>query len=219
VTVTDIIAQGQDPLDPATFAPAAAADPVLALHRMHVRLGYDRQAHLAWYDRERPGALAWPADPATEEETRAVIAAYSATPAAAEPVADVLEVDAADRSDMLTVMTEGEAKWLLAYIAGCAPRVFDNAIANRPSPYRPEGFAAELLERIDARDQAEYMAEPEGYCTACGGNVSHFIGYEGPQHFRGPHKLVTGAERRELFDAGHAPAVAWRESAAVGGGQ
>ena len=58
------------------------------------------------------------------------------------------------------------------------------------------------------------MAEPEGYCTVCGENVSWFLGYEGPQHFRGPHKLVTGSERRELFDAGHEPMIAWREAGA-----
>jgi len=61
--------------------------------------------------------------------------------------------------------------------------------------------------------EAEYMADPEGYCTACGENAGWFIGYDGPRHFRGPHKLVTGAERRELFtpEDGHAPQVAWRQ--------
>ena len=88
--------------------------------------------------------------------------------------------------------------------------VFDAAIAARS-----ETFADELAERLDAREEAEYLAEPEDYCTACGANVSWFIGYQGPQHFRGPHKLVTGSERRELFDPGHAPAVSWRESTAV----
>ena len=215
MTVTDIIAQGQDPLDPATFAPAAAADPVLALHRMHVRLGYDRQAHLAWHDREHPGALQYPRDPATEEETRAVIAAYSATPAAAEPDGGVLELTGAERSDLINVMTPDEIRFLLATMAGYAPKVFDRALAARS-----EGFADELLERVEERDEAEYLAEPDGYCTACSENASWFLGHDGPQHFRGPHKLVTGAERRELFtpEDGHAPQVAWRSPDEAPGG-
>jgi hypothetical protein len=190
--------------------PLPAADPVIALHRMHVRLGYDRQAHLAWYDRKHPGALEYPRDPVTVEETRAIMAAYSATPAPAGLVAGVVELDASDRSAMVGVMTEDEAKWLLVFIAGYAPKVFDDALAARS-----ESFADELLARIEDRDQAEYLAEPEGYCAVCGANVAHFIGYEGPQHFRGPHKLVTGGERRELFDADHAPAVAWRHAPAA----
>lgn len=187
-------------------------DPVLALHRMQVRLGYDRQAHLAWHDREHPAALEWPADPATEEETRAVIAAYSAAPAATEAAADVLELGDDDRSGMVGVMTEDEAKWLLSYIAGYAPKLFDNALAARSG-----SFAAELLARAEDRDQAEYAAEPEGYCAACGANLAHFIGFEGWRHFTGPHKLITGSERRELFtpDDGHAPVVAWRPAPAA----
>ena len=47
------------------------------------------------------------------------------------------------------------------------------------------------------------MAEPDGYCTVCGENASWFLGYEGPQHFRGPHKLVTGAEQHPAHEAAH----------------
>jgi hypothetical protein len=118
-------------------------------------------------------------------------------------------LDRADRIDFINVMTADEAKMLLAHIAGYAPRVFDAAVTDRS-----ETFADELFGRIEARDDAEYQAEPEGYCTVCGENVAHFFGYEGPQHFRGPHKLVTGGERRELFDAGHEPVIAWREAGA-----
>jgi hypothetical protein len=185
-------------------------DPVLALHRMRVRLGYDRRAHLAWYDREHPTAAEWPAEPVTEDATRAVVAAYTVAPAE-------LELGEADRQAVLGVMTEDEAKWLLAFIAGFAPKVFDRAIARRPS-IEPEGFATELLVRVDARDEAEYLAEPEGYCAVCGANVSWFVGHDGPQHFTGPHKLLSGSERCDLFTPGdgHAPEVAWRPSTAVG---
>ena len=127
----------------------------------------------------------------------------------AEPDGGPLELTGAERSDVLTVMTEHEAKVLLAYIAGCAPKVFDKALTTRPW-----SLADQLFARIEERDQSEYMAEPDGYCTVCGANASWFLGFEGPQHFRGPHKLVTGAERRELFtpEDGHAPQVAWRQS-------
>ena len=114
-----------------------------------------------------------------------------------------------ERSSLIEVMTDHEQSALLAYIAGYAPEVFDQAVTARS-----ESFADELFGRIEERDQAEYEAEPDGYCTVCGENASWFLGYEGPQHFRGPHKLVTGAEQRELFTAedGHAPQVAWRPS-------
>jgi hypothetical protein len=70
-----------------------------------------------------------------------------------------------------------------------------------------------LLEQIEAHREAEYMAEPEGYCVTCGENVAHFFGHDRPQHFRGPHKLVTGAEHRELFEVDHEPVIAWRPAA------
>lgn len=125
-------------------------------------------------------------------------------PAECGPLAElVLE----DRVDMVNVMTADERAVLLAHIAGYAPQAFDAAVASRP-----ETFAGELLERIDARDAEEEANAPEGYCKTCGANAGWFIGYEGLQHFRGPHRLVTGTERRELFtpDDGHEPAVAWR---------
>src|SRR5450756_1950843 len=124
------------------------------------------------------------------------------------------ERDAEDDEDeiadsaLIDVMTAGERAWLLSFIAGYAPGVFVAALGARS-----ETFAAELAARVDAAAEAEYMAEPDGFCAACGENVAWFIGHDGPQHFRGPHKLVTGAERRELFtpDDGHAPQVAWRQ--------
>jgi hypothetical protein len=121
----------------------------------------------------------------------------------------LLDLTLAERLGLIDAMTDHERSVALAYIAGRAPGVFADAITSRSA-----SFADELFGRIEERDEAEYMADPEGYCTGCGENVAHFIGYEGPQHFRGPHKLVTGLERRELFtpDDGHAPQVAWRQS-------
>jgi hypothetical protein len=120
----------------------------------------------------------------------------------------LLDLTHPERLGLINVMTGHERSVLLAYIAGYAPEVFDHALAQRP-----EAFPAELARRAEAKAEAEYMADPEGYCIACGENVAWFMGHDGPQHFRGPHKLVTGAERRELFapDDGHAPQVAWRQ--------
>jgi hypothetical protein len=120
-----------------------------------------------------------------------------------------LELTQPERLGLIDAMTDHERSVLLAYIAGRAPEVFAEAISARSA-----SFADELFGRIEERDVAEYMAEPEGYCTSCGANASWFLGREGPQHFRGPHKLVTGLERRELFtpEDGHAPQVAWRQS-------
>jgi hypothetical protein len=148
----------------------------------------------------------------TQDEARAHLSerlernAAAATTAEDEP-SPLAELDREDRMDMVNVMTAHERAILLAFIAGTRPGVFDSAVASQS-----ETFADELLERIDARDAKEEANEPEGYCSVCGANVSWFIGYEGPQHFRGPHKLITGSERRELFtpDDGHEPAVAWR---------
>ena len=128
----------------------------------------------------------------------------------------LLNLTRPERLGLINVMTDHEWSVLLAYIAGYAPEVFDHALAQRP-----ETFPAELARRAEAKAEAEYMADPEGYCAECGENVSWFIGYEGPQHFRGPHKLVTGSERRELFtpDDGHAPQVAWRQPGKAQGGQ
>ena len=61
---------------------------------------------------------------------------------------------------------------------------------------RLPGAATTCSSRSRLTREAEYMAEPEGYCIACGESVALFFGYDGPQHFRGPHKLVTGTERR-----------------------
>jgi hypothetical protein len=61
----------------------------------------------------------------------------------------------------------------------------------------------------ELRQDEDLRAGPRGYCTTCGGNAGHFIGYDGPRHYRGEG---TAASPVELFtpDDGHEPAVAWR---------
>lgn len=44
---------------------------------MRKRLGYDRSAHLTWWENEHPSLGEFPPEPRTEAETLAVIAAYS----------------------------------------------------------------------------------------------------------------------------------------------
>lgn len=123
----------------------------------------------------------------------------------AQRVAELLpDLAMPGRLELLDVMDPDDMRSSLAFILSMYPQVFDFALV------RDRAMVGRLQERVEERDEAEYLAEPEGYCTTCGENVAHFIGYEGPQHFRGPHKLVTGLERRELFDAGHAPVIGWR---------
>lgn len=54
--------------------------------------------------------------------------------------------------------------------------------------------------------------EAEPYCTECGGDVGIFIAHgDAWLHYRGEG---TAADPVELFDAGHAPEVAWRPAGA-----
>ena len=51
--------------------------PVTAGNRMRAALGYDRQAHLAWYDQRYPLRIDWPPRPRNEAATLAAIAGYA----------------------------------------------------------------------------------------------------------------------------------------------
>ena len=63
------------------------------------------------------------------------------------------------------------------------------------------------------RDRAGHeWDDPEPYCSTCGATVGLFLGYDGWHHFRGEG---TPENRTELYDAGHEPAVAWREAGAL----
>lgn len=128
------------------------------------------------------------------------------------------DLAAGDRAGMIEVMTDHERSVLLSFIAGYAPGVFDAAVAARSWPSGEVTFEDELWDRVDAKLAEEAASDPDGYCTVCGANVSWFCGYDGPRHFRGPHKLTTGTGRRELFDAGHEPVVAWRYPDGTDGG-
>ena len=117
-------------------------------------------------------------------------------------VAEVLgDVDLDARLDLLGVMDEGDLRAALAWLIAYAPQWFDFALV------RDEARVDRLQERLD-----EYADEPQPYCTECGATIGIFIGH-GPDwhHYRGNGTVETPSE---LYDAGHAPAVAWREAGA-----
>jgi hypothetical protein len=65
-----------------------------------------------------------------------------------------------------------------------------------------------MLDALDDDEEELACQEPEPYCATCGADVGIFLG-SGPdwRHYRG---RGTPASPAELFDPGHAPAVAWR---------
>lgn len=92
--VADDIAAGTWPPKP-DGEPTARS--LAAEREMRIRLGYDRQAHLAWYEREHPDAPEFPDKPRTEAQTLAVMDAYtaaeSAGPASPEVAVRVSQIE------------------------------------------------------------------------------------------------------------------------------
>jgi hypothetical protein len=75
-------------------------------------------------------------------------------------------------------------------------------------------LALEAIERIadGDEDRAGDLDDLEPYCTACGADVGIFIGHgDAWLHYTGQG---TAARPVELYDAGHAPVVAWRPASA-----
>jgi hypothetical protein len=69
-----------------------------------------------------------------------------------------------------------------------------------------------MVKRLQDRLDHQYDDDPEPYCSACGTRIGIFIGHgDAWLHYRGEG---TAASPVELFDAGHAPVVAWREAGA-----
>ena len=119
-------------------------------------------------------------------------------------VAELLpDLASAERLGLLGAMEPGEMSAALAFVVGMYPQVFDFALV------RDRKLVERLQERIDEGDDTEDDLEP--YCSACGEPIGHFIGYDGWHHWRGEG---TAASPVELYDAGHAPVVAWRPAGA-----
>jgi len=63
-------------------------------------------------------------------------------------------------------------------------------------------------------DDGEPYDDDEPYCAECGALIGMFIGLTGWHHFRGD---PAPGGQRELYDAGHEAAVAWRPADPAGG--
>jgi len=111
-------------------------------------------------------------------------------------------LDLETRLELLGAMDPDDMSTSLAWLAGYAPALFDAAIL------RDRQLVARLKGRLD-QDPA---AEDEPYCGTCGAAVGIFISHRDAWlHYTGEG---TAASPVELYDAGHAPEVAWRPAGA-----
>jgi hypothetical protein len=117
---------------------------------------------------------------------------------AAELLGDV-DLDA--RLELLGVMDPDDMRASLAWLVAYAPRTFDFALVRD----------RKLVERLQERlDEAEVDDDPEPYCSACGANAGIFIGHgDAWLHYTGEGTVASPVD---LYDAGHAPVIAWREN-------
>jgi hypothetical protein len=121
----------------------------------------------------------------------------------AERAAELLGgVDLDARLELLGVMDPDDMRSTLAFIATLYPQAFDHGLVRD----------AALVDRLNERLDEEARHEPQPFCSACGATVGVFHGH-GPdwRHYRGEGTVASPVE---LFDAGHAPVVAWREGGA-----
>lgn len=120
-------------------------------------------------------------------------------------VAELLpDLNLPERLELLGVMDPDDMSTSLAWLAGAFPQVFDAAIVRD----------RELAKRLTARlaDDEGQADEDEPYCSTCGAGVGIFIGHgDAWLHYTGQG---TVADPVELYDAGHAPDVAWRPAGA-----
>jgi hypothetical protein len=99
-----------------------------------------------------------------------------------------------ERLDRLRLLDIEQLTMTLAFLAGYRPAVFD-AVLDAVEPCPLEG--------------TELGDEPEPFCTSCDAAVGIFLGHGTDwRHFRG------GAERAEVFEAGHPAVIGWRVAAA-----
>jgi hypothetical protein len=112
--------------------------------------------------------------------------------------ADVLpDTDSAERLELLGVMDPDDMRSSLAWLISHAPQMFDFALVRDLA----------MVERLEARLN-EGMDDDEPYCLTCGATIGVFHGHgDAWLHYTGEG---TAASPVELFDAGHAPVIAWR---------
>lgn len=120
----------------------------------------------------------------------------------AERAAELLpRINLEERLELLAVMDADDMRACLAWFASYAPQLFDFGLVRDRA----------LAERLDARLCGDQDDEPEPYCTACGATVGIFIGHgDAWLHYTG---AGTVASPVDLYNAGHAPVIAWRPAA------
>jgi hypothetical protein len=118
-------------------------------------------------------------------------------------VAELLPGLATDeRLELLGAMDPDDMRTSLAWLVSFAPQVFDFALV------RDRAMVERLQERLDH----QHDDDPEPYCSACGAKAGIFIAHgDAWLHYAGEGTVASPVE---LFDAGHAPVIAWREAGA-----
>ncbi len=112
------------------------------------------------------------------------------------------DMPAAERLELLGVMDPDDMRTSLAWLASHAPQMFDFALVRDRA----------MVERLEARLDEDQDDDEEPYCSACGAAVGIFHGRgDAWLHYTGQGTVESPVE---LFDAGHEPAVAWRETGA-----
>jgi hypothetical protein len=119
----------------------------------------------------------------------------------AQRVAELLpDADEAERLELLGAMDEGDLRTSMAFILTLYPQVFDHSLVRD----------RKLVERLQDRLDHQYDDEPEPYCSACGASIGIFIGHgDAWLHYTGEGTVESPVD---LYDAGHAPVIAWREA-------
>ncbi len=103
-----------------------------------------------------------------------------------------------ERLELLGVMDPDDMRASLAWLAGAFPQVFDFALVRD----------RELVTRLEDRLGEDPAGEGEPYCATCGAAAGIFIGHgDAWLHYAGEGTVASPVE---LYDAGHAPDVAWR---------
>jgi len=101
------------------------------------------------------------------------------------------------RLDRLSTLDADRMFESLAWLAGYRPAIFDTTLN-----------ATEPCTSDDSPDPAE---NPEPYCTICGADVGIFLRFGLDwRHYRGDGTV----SQIELFEADHAPVIAWRLASA-----
>jgi hypothetical protein len=108
-----------------------------------------------------------------------------------------------ERLELLEAMDPDDMRTSLAWLVSYAPQTFDFALVRDRA----------LVERLQERLDRQHDDDPEPYCQTCGATAAIFIAHgDDWRHYRGEGTVASPVE---LFDAGHAPVISWREAGAL----